>query len=426
MANVCETTIAVAGLKEGPETFVKAFSKAMFAIDLDNLEPKQWGEGHSLDGKTWYVSLVSEYRQHRYAARYCILYPHEPYNRLGVAAPRFYVETKWGPPLKEIREASKVFPDLTFHLDWWVEQDGPSGQLVIRNGENIDEICRPSSCYLFGDTILYPTISLLPAHLPYTLAQRGVLRLEDAIQAIDDLIRVLDDQRFRNSAHRRFSECRDREKTEKVRARLTGVHEFLVEQAIQIDFTDVLLEEHELPARLPRILEADKTLMEGLGLKPLLPASGEAVRLSILPFKMAVIEDPYRAIVPAVHYLDADRASGKYVKVTDGPAPPIKCEIGYLCLTTIDVRQIGMLPDTDQTLYEIDITMTDGSGGLGREFHRASNQARWKKDSALAAEVESKAAEVSNVFAAAVANMPGITIFDDFGLSRSSFPKTIK
>jgi hypothetical protein len=103
MANVCETKITVIGLKEPPESFVKAFSKAMFGIDLDNLEPKKWGEDESTDGKTWYARLVNEYRQQRYAARYSILYPHEPYETIGATAPRFYVETKWAPPVKERR-----------------------------------------------------------------------------------------------------------------------------------------------------------------------------------------------------------------------------------------------------------------------------------------------------------------------------------
>jgi len=37
MANVCETTITAIGVNEAVETFVKAPSKAMFGIDLDNL-----------------------------------------------------------------------------------------------------------------------------------------------------------------------------------------------------------------------------------------------------------------------------------------------------------------------------------------------------------------------------------------------------
>jgi hypothetical protein len=49
MANVCKTKITVVGLKKAPETFVKALSNALFGIDLDSLEPKQWGEDSSVD-----------------------------------------------------------------------------------------------------------------------------------------------------------------------------------------------------------------------------------------------------------------------------------------------------------------------------------------------------------------------------------------
>lgn len=201
MANVCETTITVIGLNEAAETFVKALSKAMFGIDLDNLEPKRWGEDESVDGKSWYTKVVDEYRQQHWSARYCILYPREPYNMLGVMATRLYVETKWGPPVKEIREASKTFPELTFHLGWWVEQDGPSGELVIQNGGDIDEIIRPASWYLFDSAVLYPRISLLTAHLPYTLAQRASLRVQDAIQTINGLAQILNDSRFTGSPY---------------------------------------------------------------------------------------------------------------------------------------------------------------------------------------------------------------------------------
>src|ERR1700745_1520974 len=115
MANVCETTITVVGLNDPAETFVKVLSKATFGVDLDNLNPKQWGENENVDRKGWYSKLVDEYRQQGSSARYCILYPREPYNKLGVTAPRFYVETKWGTPVTQIREASKSFAELIFH-----------------------------------------------------------------------------------------------------------------------------------------------------------------------------------------------------------------------------------------------------------------------------------------------------------------------
>jgi hypothetical protein len=123
MANRCKNTITIIGLKESPDTFVKTVSKVMFQIDLDAMDSAMWGEDPNIDGKSWYSSLVDEYlREGVYAARYGVLYPQKPYETLGVTAPRFYVETKWEPPVDEICKASKTFPELTFHLGWWVLQ----------------------------------------------------------------------------------------------------------------------------------------------------------------------------------------------------------------------------------------------------------------------------------------------------------------
>jgi hypothetical protein len=82
------------------------------------------------------------------------------------------------------------------------------------------------------------------------LAQRGALRVEDAINIIADLRNILDDDRFKNSPHTPFSDCRNKEKTEKLRAGLDSLHESLVDQAKQLDFKGVFLEE-ELKERLP-------------------------------------------------------------------------------------------------------------------------------------------------------------------------------
>ena len=110
MANVCKTTITVVGLNDAAEIFVKVLSKAMFGVDLDNLIPKQWGEDDSVDGKNRYATLVNEYRQRRSAARYCILYPYEPYQKLGVWAPRFYVETRNGAAGRGTQRSFKSIP----------------------------------------------------------------------------------------------------------------------------------------------------------------------------------------------------------------------------------------------------------------------------------------------------------------------------
>src|SRR6266403_1209956 len=53
MANICENTIAVVGLKEPPEEFVKRLSKAMFDIDLDNMDLAKWGHCKCEGGKLY-------------------------------------------------------------------------------------------------------------------------------------------------------------------------------------------------------------------------------------------------------------------------------------------------------------------------------------------------------------------------------------
>jgi hypothetical protein len=241
MANTCENKIAVVGLKEDPEMFANDLSKAMFQIDLHNLDPKQWGGGPKVDGKTWYASLVDQYREKgSYPFTYCILYPHKPYSRLGVTVPRYRVDTKWDPPQDELKEASKVFPDPIFHMSSWVEQDGPTIETVIRNGEVIDEICRPASWYLFDHALLYPRIGLLDAHLPYTLAQRGKLRIEDAIRTIEGLRRILDDARFTASP---YQVDRDEARVRQTRKTLDELLQQMKSSAEHLTFDRVFIDE---------------------------------------------------------------------------------------------------------------------------------------------------------------------------------------
>jgi hypothetical protein len=239
MANRCKNTITIIGLQEAPEVFVRAFSKVMLQIDLDAMDPAMWGEDPNIDGTTWYRSLTHEYRQEGvYAARYGVLYPEAAYNRLGVTAPRFYLETKWKPPQDELKQASKGSPDLAFHMSWWVEQDGPSGEIVIRNGEVIDEIRRPASCYLFDHALVYPAVGLLPSHLPFTLAQRGALRLEDAIHTIQDLRGIFDNKRFTELPCQPY---RDSQKVEQTRQALDGLLEQMQDAAKQLTFDGVFI-----------------------------------------------------------------------------------------------------------------------------------------------------------------------------------------
>jgi len=118
--------------------------------------------------------------------------------------------------------------------------------------------------------------------------------------------------------------------------------------------------------------------------------------------------------VPAVHYLNADPVSGKYEKQHGGSAPPIAWEIRYVCLTRADIMRIKNLLYDDQTPFDIDIILALSAWGIGKEFHRVSNQTRWRKDPKVAKEVELIAAEMSDAFAAKLAGRPGMTILDDF------------
>ena len=239
MANTCKNTITVIGPKEAPESFVKALAKAMFGIDLDAMDPAMWGEDPNIDGKNGYSRLVDEYRREgAHAARYGILYPKEAYSRLGVTAPRYYLETKWEPPITEVSKASKAFGQMTFHLAWWLMQDGPTGELVIRNGEILESIRRRGSWYLFDWPILYPAISLLPAHMNYSLAQYGALRFENAIQIIEDLRQVLNDKSFTDSPCQPY---RDSKRVEQTRQALDGLLEQMQDAAKQLTFDGVFI-----------------------------------------------------------------------------------------------------------------------------------------------------------------------------------------
>ncbi len=118
----------------------------------------------------------------------------------GVSVPRFKVETKWKPPYQQLLKASEAFPDLTFSLDFWIEQDGPSGEIIIRGGTKIEADQTPESWYLF-DQIDYPRLPLLCRNMPMTLAQRGQAAIETARDFVERVHRVLHDRRFTGSRY---------------------------------------------------------------------------------------------------------------------------------------------------------------------------------------------------------------------------------
>jgi hypothetical protein len=150
--------------------------------------------------------------------------------------------------------------------------------------------------------------------------------------------------------------------------------------------------------------------MHSLGLTPFFPAPSQSVRFSMLPFQVALTEDPHRVISPALHYTNADPTSGKYQNRADGTMPRIAWALRLLCLTPSNVMQIRRLPDLDKTVFDVDLVMTNASDrGFRYEICRVSNNARWKLDPTFAQEVEQKATEIGSAFAAKLAGKPGIT-----------------
>jgi hypothetical protein len=412
MANTCKNTITVIGAQEAPEAFVKKLSLAMFDIDLDNPRLELWGLADSgIDSQTWYCSLSDEYRQKGYA-RYGVLYVQRPYENLGLSAPRFYLEAKWKTPIEEIGQASKAFPELTFHVRWWVEPDGPFGEYVMTDGNVVEQIYRAGSWYLFDQPLIYPTISLLPAHMPYRLAQYGALRVEDAIGAIEGLRVILGDSRFTGSP---YQACRERAKLIQTTQTLDRLLAQMKHAAKQLDFEGVFIDDSQRDEALKAEIAETERLAKTLGLDFILPSKGAAVRFAILPGVAATTSDPDRYIVPVLRYTNADAVSGKYTNPPDGSSLQIEWVIQVLCLSQWNVSQIMRLPDEDQGLHDVDIVMTCPEGRpFACAFNRVSPRARWRANSELANAIEEAAAEAADAFRAKLTGKAGVTLFQEF------------
>ena len=93
-----------------------------------------------------------------------------------------------------------------------------------------------------------------------------------------------------------------------------------------------------------------------------------------------------------VHYTNADPTTGKYEKNSEGQFPPVEFEIGFVRLSSFNMRQIKKLPDEDSSPFKIDIVMTHADGrAFGYEFNRKSNVPRWTLDPEVAAKVKAAA-----------------------------------
>jgi hypothetical protein len=256
--------------------------------------------------------------------------------------------------------------------------DALRGQAVIRQGQVVASIDRESSPYYLFDDLSHPMIDLFEPYLQHlTLAQSAENRLQDAIGIVRRLIEIMSDPRFTNSIDTPFSVCRNREQTARTRADLTALLDSMTEQVARLDFRGVLLEEADLKEGMVRNAELAVDLMTTLDLDHLLPNEGLAVRFAVLPSPAITIDDPNRAIIPVLHYTNADAASGKYEKEAHGYVDKVQWIIRYVLLTPSEVWQMRRMPDADQTALDIDfVMMRAGRHSYGLELNRASNHAR--------------------------------------------------
>lgn len=389
MANQIDNRLIVVGLKENPEDFAR------------ELETQMYGRAVPHESGNLFVEVVNG---------------------------NFDFTTKWAPKVDAVIELSEKRKDYVFLLSYGGFETQRNGQIVIRNGDVLESIQRIGYSGLF-DEIEHPTVDLFQPYLgTHTLAECAESRLQDAIGIVRGLIKLMDDERFKNSPCTPFSDVRNRKKTEIVRKDLAALLDSMVSQVGQIDFESVLLDEAEMREGMVRNAKLAGDLMTSLGVDYLVPGPTLSVRFAILPHTAAIIQDPYRVVLPVLHYANADPVSGQYQKGADGSTPPIAWELRYVCLRPSEVKHISRLPDENQTPYDIDIIMTHaGDRAFGYELYRASNKARWKSDPEIAQEVETKAAKMSAIFAAKVTGKPGMTIFADFrAVDAALFPKTVK
>jgi len=157
-----------------------------------------------------------------------------------------------------------------------------------------------------------------------------------------------------------------------------------------------------------------------LGLKPIKSSLLGAVRFAMLPGKAAVIGNSSSVIVPALRYLNADPATGRYELKANSPMPAIDFEIEYLALSHSELNEINTLQESGQSLYDIDIVMSVSSPDFGREFHRVCRRTRWTLDPATEKQVKAIIVDASSELAIKCAGRSGVEVFPDLRSARQN------
>lgn len=84
-----------------------------------------------------------------------------------------------------------------------------------------------------------------------------------------------------------------------------------------------------------------------------------------------------------VHYTNASTKDGKF-----DPSKNVEFEIKSVNLSQTAFRTVSLLPEEDQSPFDMDVIMSLRTNGKGYEYRKIKSSATWKKNPALAKAVE--------------------------------------
>lgn len=94
--------------------------------------------------------------------------------------------------------------------------------------------------------------------------------------------------------------------------------------------------------------------------------------------------------VLVVKYTNADPVTGKYEKDSSGEVPPIRWELGWLKLSRAGFKAISELVMEGEQAHDFDFTVGNRENGIGYEYKRISQKARYRLNKDLLAEIHAE------------------------------------
>jgi len=128
------------------------------------------------------------------------------------------------------------------------------------------------------------------------------------------------------------------------------------------------------------------------------PEDGRAVRFALLPHLKPIVvpegDGLFSVALLALEYLNADPATGNYLKLADGSYPPVGWRVGYVILSLSELRQLSALPEdcSYQSLYGYDWVMrARGTPHEAEIWVKNIKLPAWKRHPEVAKKVEEAA-----------------------------------